>query len=145
MERTFDEALHRLYQREFTTRQEILREFLRVKLTMKELGNQSTDKDTLFKTMKQHTEDDLGFFPADREDFHALVDVLHPLEPIPFVLAVFENDRSALVPVPTIVTDYDRARPSRSPVDPVRGRTLHNMETAPGRRSSPQTSAEEAV
>ena len=103
VERTFDEALHRLYQREFTTRQEILQEFLRVKLTMKELENQSIDKDTLFATMKQHTEDDLGFFPADREDFHALVDVLHPLDPIPFVLAVFENDRSGLVPVPAIV------------------------------------------
>lgn len=110
VERAFDEALHRLYQREFTKRQEILREFLRVKLTMQKLEDQTPSKDSLFARMKELTEDELGFFAADREDFHSLIEALDPLEPIPFVLAVFENDRSEMGPGPAVVTEWLQRR-----------------------------------
>ena len=75
-------ALNILYQRQLSTREQLLNEMLRVKLTLKNLldnSNVLNDKEKLFQFMKKTTEDDLGFFPADRDDFLDIFESLKEL------------------------------------------------------------------
>ena len=65
-----ENALNELYQRQITTRVQLLSEMLRVKWTQAALkGKQITEKnkEEIFLLMKRLTEEPLGFFPADRE------------------------------------------------------------------------------
>lgn len=92
-----DLALNRLYQRQIITREQLLNEMLRVKLVQKELTEKekhSNDKEKLFQFMKKTTEDDLGFFPADRDDFIDIYESLKEIDLIDFTLEIFKNDKN---------------------------------------------------
>ncbi|WP_315080560.1 restriction endonuclease subunit S [uncultured Clostridium sp.] len=104
-----DVALNKLYQRQIVTREQLLNEMLRVKLTEKELqlNNKNTyDKDKLFRFMKKTTEDELGFFPADRDDFVDIYEVLKEIDIVDFTLEIFKDDRMGTIISPSYLTTY---------------------------------------
>jgi hypothetical protein len=110
-----DTALNVLYQRQLTSREQLLKEMLRVKLTLKKLQENpdiQKDKEKLFQLMKKTTEDELGFFPADRDDFFAFFEALKKIDLIDFTLEIHKNDRMGMVISPTYLTHYiyDRIR-----------------------------------
>lgn len=104
-----DLALNRLYQRQIYTREQLLNEILRVKLTQKELqlnNKDIKDKDKLFQFMKKITEDELGFFPADRDDFVDIYESLKEIDLIDFTLEIFKNDKMGTIISPSYLTTY---------------------------------------
>ena len=102
-------ALNVLYQRQLTSREQLLREILRVKMTMKRLQNNpesQNDKEKLFQLMKETTEDELGFFPADRDDFFDIFEALKKIDLIDFTLEIYKHDRTGIVIAPIHLTHY---------------------------------------
>jgi len=85
---------------------------LRVKLTQKALKdvNPKEDKAELFKLMKNTTEEELGFFPADREDFFVLYTALESVDLITFALTIYREDRSGMIISPRYLTTYIREK-----------------------------------
>lgn len=109
MNTDIDLALNRLYQRQIYTREQLLNEILRVKLTQKELqlnNKDIKDKDKLFQFMKKKTEDELGFFPADRDDFVDIYESLKEIDLIDFTLEIFKNDKMGTIISPSYLTTY---------------------------------------
>ena len=127
MDINIDLALNRLYQRQIVTRDQLLNEILRVKLVQKELAlNKETPipdvieardshkkqvfgsllKEKLFQIMKKTTEDDLGFFPADRDDFIDIYESLKEIDLIDFTLQIFKNDKMGTIISPIHLTTY---------------------------------------
>ncbi|MFZ3373792.1 MAG: restriction endonuclease subunit S [Desulfitobacteriaceae bacterium] len=109
MNLTIDLALNMLYQRQISSREQLLNEMLRVKLTLKKLADHSniaTDKEQLFQFMKKTTEEELGFFPADRDDFMGIFDALKGIDLIDFTLEIFKNDRLGTIIAPGYLTTY---------------------------------------
>ena len=127
MNQNIDLALNRLYQRQIITREQLLNEILRVKLVQKELETnneiQTTNvvgistsnkkqvlssslKEKLFQFMKKTTEDQLGFFPADRDDFIDIYEVLKEIDLIDFTLEIFKNDKMGTIISPIHLTTY---------------------------------------
>lgn len=109
MNHTIDLALNKMYQRQITSREQLLNEMLRVKLTAEKLGSQlnlAKDKEKLFQLMKHETEQQLGFFPADREDFIDIFTALKDIDPIAFALEIYKNDRMGTVISPKYLIQY---------------------------------------
>ncbi|MDD3365282.1 MAG: restriction endonuclease subunit M/S, partial [Syntrophomonas sp.] len=109
MNSNIDLALNTLYQRQISSREQLLNEMLRVKLTLQKLADNSKliiDKEKLFQFMKKATEDELGFFPADRDDFVDIFDVLKDIDLIDFTLEIYKNDRMGTVISPVYLTKY---------------------------------------
>lgn len=126
MNKNIDLALNMLYQRQIFTREQLLNEILRVKLVQKEMINKefsfpyttdistsnkkqtlnSSTKEKLFQLMKKTTEDDLGFFPADRDDFIDIYEVLKEIDLIDFTLEIFKNDKIGTIISPIHLTTY---------------------------------------
>ena len=104
-----DLALNRLYQRQIVTREQLLNEILRVKLVQKELQQKNkitNEKEKLFQIMKKVTEDELGFFPADRDDFIDIYESLKEIDLIDFTLEIFKNDKMGTIISPIHLTTY---------------------------------------
>lgn len=104
-----DKALNVLYQRQITSREQLLKEMLRVKMTLKEMNKDSnmiTDKQKIFQLMKKTTEDELGFFPADRADFIEIFDALKDIDLIDFTLEIYKDDRMGTIISPLYLTQY---------------------------------------
>jgi hypothetical protein len=102
-------ALNVLYQRQLTSREQLLKEMLRVKLILKKLQEEpdiQKDKEKLFQVMKKNTEDELGFFPADRDDFFVIFETLKKINLIDFTLEIYKNDRMGMVLSPVYLTHY---------------------------------------
>lgn len=109
MNLTIDTALNAMYQRQITAREQLLNEMLRVKLTAAKLPDTldlEKDKEKIFQLMKQSTEDELGFFPADRADFLEIFALLKNIDLIEFTLEIFQNDRLGTILSPLYVTEY---------------------------------------
>ncbi len=104
-----DLALNMLYQRQISSREQLLNEMLRVKLTLKKLEDNLhmiNDKEKLFQFMKKTTEDELGFFPADRDDFLDIFEALKDIDLIDFTLEIYKNDRMGTVISPVYLSTY---------------------------------------
>lgn len=111
-------ALNTLYQRQFSSRKELLNEMLRVKLTqekLKENPSISENKEQLFQLMKEHTEEELGFFPADRDDFSEIYTVLKDIDLIEFTLEVYKDDRLGTIISPAYLSSYVSKKLLKSP------------------------------
>lgn len=109
MNTNIDLALNVMYQRQISSREQLLKEMLRVKMTLKELENNTnvqSDKEKLFQLMKKTTEDELGFFPADRDDFLEFFAVLKEIDLIDFALEIYKNDRMGIIISPVYLTRY---------------------------------------
>lgn len=106
---SIDVALNVLYQRQISSREQLLIEMLRVKKTLKKLKetpDMLTDKDKLFQLMKKTTEDELFFFPADRDDFSDIFEALKDIDLIDFTLEIYKNDRMGTIISPIYLTGY---------------------------------------
>ena len=108
-------ALNELYRRQFTSREQLLSEMLRVKMTSKAIYDEpkiKKDKEKLFQIMKKVTEEELGFFPANRDDFYDIFAALEELDLIQFTLYIYKNDRMGMVISPRYLLSYinDRVR-----------------------------------
>lgn len=104
-----DAALSVLYQRQISSREQLLMEMLRVKMTQKKIEenrNILSDKEKLFQLMKKTTEDELGFFPADRADFIDIFETLKDIDLIDFTLEIYKNDRMGMVISPAYLSQY---------------------------------------
>ena len=108
-----DNALNVLYQRQLSSRKQLLNEMLRVKMTQKKLeenfdktANIQRDREVLFQLMKKTTEDNLGFFPADRDDFLEIFEALKEVDLIDFAIEIYKNDRMGIIVSPTYLTGY---------------------------------------
>ncbi len=100
-------GLNVLYQRQLTSREQLLKEMLRVKMTLHKLEeniNIHLDKENLFQLMKKTTEEELGFFPADRDDFYDIFEALKEIDLISFTLEIYKNDRMGLLISPVYLT-----------------------------------------
>ncbi len=109
MNTNIDVALNVLYQRQLSSRGQLLNEMLRVKMTLIKLEKDSNitgDKEKLFQFMKKNTEDELGFFPADRDDFLDIFAALKDIDLIDFTLEIYKNDRMGTVIAPLYLTTY---------------------------------------
>ena len=109
MNKKIDHALNILYQRQISSREQLLNEMLRVKLTLKKLEDNlsiSSNKEKLFQFMKKSTEDELGFFPADRDDFIDIFDALKEIDLIDFALEIYKNDRMGIIITPAYLINY---------------------------------------
>lgn len=109
MSKNIELALNMLYQRQLSTREQLLNEILRVKLTLKNLEDNSyvlNDQEKLFQFMKKTTEDELGFFPADRDDFLDIFEALKDVDLIDFTLEIYKNDRMGTVISPKYLNAY---------------------------------------
>lgn len=109
MNKSIDHALNILYQRQLSSREQLLNEMLRVKITWKMLekdANVTADKEKLFQFMKKSTEDELGFFPADRDDFWDFFAALKDIDPVDFTLMIYKNDRLGTVLAPVYLSSY---------------------------------------
>jgi hypothetical protein len=109
-------ALNVLYQRHLSSGEQLLREMLRVKLTLKKLKQLEenrdilSDKDKLFQFMKRSTEEGLGFFPADRDDFFDFFTVLKDIDLIDFTLEIYKNAFPDTVITPLYLNKFIRER-----------------------------------
>lgn len=114
---TFDPLLQILYQRDLTTREQLLTEALRVRLVRQEItalpGKDREGQGYLFQKMKAITEEHLGFFPAGREDFAAIYEVLRDVDLIDFLLHIYKDDRTGTVAAPSFITDHVSQRISK--------------------------------
>lgn len=102
-------ALNVLYQRQISSREQLLNEMLRIKMTLKNLEvntNIINDKEKLFQLMKKTTEDELGFFPADRDDFLDIFEALKDIDLIEFALRIYKDDRMGTVISPVYLSAY---------------------------------------
>lgn len=109
MNTNIDSALNVLYQRQISSREQLLRELLRVKMTLQKVEENAdilTDKEKLFQLMKKTTEDELGFFPADRADFLDIFEALRDIDLIDFTLEIYRNDRMGMVISPVYLSHY---------------------------------------
>ena len=113
MSKNIELALNMLYQRQLSTREQLLNEILRVKLTLKNLADNTNvlnDKEKLFQFMKKTTEAELGFFPADRDDFLDIFEALKDVDLIDFTLEIYKNDRMGTVISPKYLNTYINER-----------------------------------
>ena len=109
LDKSVNEALNVLYQRRITSREQLLSEALRVHITAS-VAESESNTDALFSLMKQQTEDTLGFFPADRNDFAAIYQALKKVDLYEFVLGIYQEDRSGTVITPLPLLRYINER-----------------------------------
>jgi hypothetical protein len=106
---TMNLALNTLYQSEIVSREQLLNEMLRVKMTLNKLEDKPSSKkskDKLFQLMKTTTEEELGLFQYDKDDFIDIFDTLKDINLIQFTLEIFKNDRLGTVISPDYLTSY---------------------------------------
>ncbi|WP_041314075.1 restriction endonuclease subunit S [Heliomicrobium modesticaldum] len=106
-----EKALHTLYQRGITSREQLLTELLRVKLTCQAIDaatNKATfeDKQRLFQQMKKSTEAELGYFPGDRDFFADLFDLCKDIDLIEYTLEIYNSDRLGVIISPPELTAF---------------------------------------
>lgn len=110
MKTNIDAALNILYQRQISSREQLLKEMLRVKMTLKKIEQEAPhilgDQQKIFQLMKKITEDRLGFFPADRSDFIDIFMALKDIDLIDFTLEIYKNDRMGMIMAPAYLCQY---------------------------------------
>lgn len=109
MNHIIESALKELYARQFISREQLLIEMLRVKLTEQSFQNDlsvALDKERLFQSMKSATEETLGFFSADRNDFYDIYMSLKDIDLEAYVLDIYKNDRMGMIISPKYLTNY---------------------------------------
>lgn len=103
------DGINLLYQRGVASREELLIEFLRVKMTQKYV-KKNTSVDVLFSKMKEITEHELGMYNADRVDFQNMFHAFQDADTIEFVTYVYKDDKGGSVVSPRCLTDYMKER-----------------------------------
>lgn len=111
MNLNIDFILNTFYQRGITSREQLLNEMLRVKRTLKIFNSENnekvrSDKEKLFQLMKKNTEQELGFFPGDRDFFLKIFELCSDIDLIEYTLEIYKNDRMGIVIAPACLTEF---------------------------------------
>jgi hypothetical protein len=107
---SIDIFINLFVKRGITSREQLLNEMLRVKLTaraVKSQGKTPQDGEQLFQLMKQSTESTiLGYFPGDRDFFSSVYKSAQEIDLIEYTLKLFQNDRLGQIFSPAYLTEY---------------------------------------
>ncbi len=98
-----------LYIRDFTGGKQLLTEALRARLVnraVKTKPETEGDKDSLFQVMKDETEDSLGFFQADRDDFFEIYEHTKKIDLLDFALHIYRDDRTGVISAPKFLVQH---------------------------------------
>lgn len=100
-----------LYGRGISSKEDIVREILRIKFTEaalgKELsGGEELSSEVLYETMRKRTEEELGYFPGDRNFFRELYDLGKLVDLQEFAIQTYKNDRMGTIMAPMHLTSY---------------------------------------
>lgn len=104
-----ESALNVLYQKQITSREHLLFEILRVKMTLKRMEKDSiisNNEQILYQVMKNETEYELGLFSGDCEDFKAVFETLEGIDLIDYTLEIYKNDRMGIIVSPEYLSQY---------------------------------------
>lgn len=102
-------VLSHFYNRNISTREQLLTEVLRVKTVVKALGDSSVailGKDRLYEKMKEDTESIFGYFPGDRDFFIETYQLCKSIDIVGFAIEIYKNDRMGTVISSALLTDY---------------------------------------
>lgn len=96
--------------RGITSREQLLNEMLRVKLTEQAVKSREAspcDGEKLFELMKHSTEHTiLGYFPGDRDFFLSIYHGAKEIDLIEYTVKLFQNDRFGHIFSPAYLTEY---------------------------------------
>ncbi|MFA6815013.1 MAG: restriction endonuclease subunit S [Parabacteroides sp.] len=100
-----------LYNREICSKKELVREMVRIKLTEVErkkisLCKEDLPSEDLYETMKKRTEEELGYFPGDRDFFYELYDLGRDIDLQEFAIQTYKNDRMGMILAPMHLASY---------------------------------------
>lgn len=102
-------VLNHFYNRNISTREQLLTEVLRVKSLVKTLNTcdvNALGKEKLYETMKKNTESKFGFFPGDRDFFIETFEVCKEIDIVEFTVEIYKNDRMGTVISSPMLADY---------------------------------------
>ncbi len=110
MNPNIDYVLNTFYQRGIVSREQLLTEILRLKRTLAIVSSYNDekildDKEKLFQLMKKNTEQELGFFPGDRDLFIKIFDLCRDVDLIEYTLEIYKNDRMGVVIAPSYLAE----------------------------------------
>lgn len=110
MNPNIDYVLNTFYQRGIIAREQLLTEILRVKRTLAIVSSYNDekildDKERVFQLMKKETEQELGFFPGDRDLFIKVFNLCRDVDLIEYTLEIYKNDRMGVVVAPSYLTE----------------------------------------
>ncbi|MDI6915756.1 MAG: restriction endonuclease subunit S [Desulfitobacteriaceae bacterium] len=108
---TIDVILNTFYQRGITSREQLLTEILRIKKTIENIKDRQQEKilkddEKLFQFMKKSTEQELGFFPGDRDFFVKVFALCREVDLIEYTLEIYKNDRMGTVIAPANLAQF---------------------------------------
>ena len=110
MNPSIDIFINSFAMRGITSREQLLNEMLRVKLTARAVKSQKKsllDGEQLFELMKHSTESTiLGYFPGDRDFFSAIYKIAQEVDLIEYTLKLYQNDRFGHIFSPAYLTEY---------------------------------------
>ncbi|MCG8538837.1 MAG: restriction endonuclease subunit S [Clostridia bacterium] len=102
-----------LYQREISSKEELIREIIRVKLTENYILNNLLSNedemiwsDRLYEIMKESTEEEIGYFPGDRDLFKEIFNIGKSIDLQEFAVKTYKNDRMGTIIAPVHLTNY---------------------------------------
>lgn len=113
MNTSIESVLSILYQRQIISREHLLSEMLRVKMTLEKINKDSivlNNEQKLYQTMKNATEDELGPFSGNEDDFKTIFEVLRDIDLIDYTLEIYKNDRMGIVISPEYLSQYINKR-----------------------------------
>lgn len=110
MNPSIDIFINSFAMRGITSREQLLNEMLRVKLTARAVKSQETasrDGEQLFELMKNSTESTiLGYFPGDRDFFLSVYKIAQEIDLIEYTVKLYQNDRFGHIFSPAYLTEY---------------------------------------
>lgn len=111
MNSDIDLLLSNFYHRGITSREQLLTEAIRVKKMSDVLQNENNleaikSGERLFQLMKKTTEQELGFFPGDRDFFVKIFELCKEVDIIDYTLEIYKNDRLGVIFSPEYLTKF---------------------------------------
>lgn len=111
MKNQIEQFWNSLYSRGISSKKELIREMIRIKLTEDGLNNDFSSKeemssDELYETMKKITEKEIGYFPGDRDFFKELYDLAKAIDLQSFTIQTYKSDRMGTIIAPMHLTSY---------------------------------------
>lgn len=102
-------VLSHFYNRNISTREQLLTEVLRVKTLVQAFESidiASWTEEKLFEQMKKNTESKFGYFPGDRDFFAETYELCKNIDIVEFAIEIYRNDRMGTIISSPLFVDY---------------------------------------
>ena len=111
MNNKIEEFWNSLYSRGISSKKDLVREMIRIKLTEDPIENSDLHQkditaDQLYDIMKNITEAELGDFPEDRDFFQEIYRLAKEIDLQVFTIQTYKHDRMGTMIAPIHLTDY---------------------------------------